>query len=94
MDGPRGVHGPLANGYDDEDKNETGRNAIEYGAAPCLVNLFGTEIDAIAVTAGDERWICDRKRCQIWLASHGLSMDEADQVIQDGLEQSAAEANQ
>ncbi len=58
-----------------------------YGAAPCTVTLFGAQVDAIAVTAGqDNKHVNTREHATSWLTEHGLNVWEAGLLIDLAIE--------
>lgn len=57
----------------------------QYGAGLCFVNLFGTEMSAVAVAFGKKRWISTAKDCAAALEKDGLSDTEASLLIKAAL---------
>lgn len=59
-------------------------NGKTYGASPCVVTLFGSNIDGFAVCCNQEKWISSRDDCIEWLRVRGLSAINADLLLDLG----------
>jgi len=58
---------------------------VKYGCGRCTVGIGPTELDGVAVAAGDNQWISTEADCLEWLARHGLTREEARSFLATGL---------
>jgi hypothetical protein len=63
-----------------------------YGAAAITLTIGGCPIDAVAVIAGDDKWVSSRDDCIDWLSNHGLGFNLAAGLIADALIEQGARA--
>jgi hypothetical protein len=56
-----------------------------YGIGRCTVHVGGTEIDGVAVVAGDDRHVSSEEGAGEWLALHGLGKRESRRFVTNGL---------
>lgn len=54
-----------------------------YAAGDCVVNLFGASICAVAVIAGDLKWVSTEEDCIEFLSKRGLTKAEAKRLIHE-----------
>jgi hypothetical protein len=54
---------------------------ITYGARLITLNVFGCDMPAVAMRAGDAKWVTVPEDAIGWLSGHGMTDDEAERLM-------------
>jgi hypothetical protein len=54
---------------------------ITYGARLITLSVFGCDMPAVAMRAGDAKWVTTPDDAIGWLSGHGMTDDEAERLM-------------